>query len=194
MPERIDVSPPLGDDVLWVPRIACDVLGVTVDQLIDLVNAGQLAPRQVDGMKMFREGDLYGLANGRTEPMPEPVGIGAVTPIMYRRDSGHVAVVWSAGRGPVVVQPEAVEDWAARVNELVDRNEVLRDLRDALREDLRQQQLRQQLAEREATDLRAEVELLRTPPIAYVWINPATGERVAFSPTDVEILREAGLT
>lgn len=59
MPEPTDVHPPLGDDVLWIPRIAGEILGTTHDQLIDLVRAGQLVARSVDGMLMFREGDLY---------------------------------------------------------------------------------------------------------------------------------------
>lgn len=66
MPEPADVRPPLGDDVLWVPQIACEILGVTTDQLIDLVRARQLVARRVDDMLMFREGDLYALANIRT--------------------------------------------------------------------------------------------------------------------------------
>jgi hypothetical protein len=74
MPEPTGVRPPLGDEVLWVPQIAGEILGATIDQLIDLVRAGQLVARSVDGMLMFREGDLYALSNTRqthAEP-PEP--------------------------------------------------------------------------------------------------------------------------
>jgi N-acyl-D-aspartate/D-glutamate deacylase len=83
MPEPTGVRPPLGDEVLWIPRIAGEILGTTVDQLIDLVRAGQLVARSVDGMLMFREGDLYALANIR-QTHADPWLMPAAMPLVFR--------------------------------------------------------------------------------------------------------------